>query len=444
MAPIEIATQLVERVRRLIAGDGDIAGRNALAVFIIRVASAGILYLSHAFLARLMGTSEFGLFVYIWVWVTVLGTLSTFGFNTTVLRFIPEYSNSKSDSLLVGVIRRSRRFVFAASAAVALIGITIVQSFPQAVGNANILAYTIGLLCVPLFASTIQQEYVARTFNWITVAFLPAYIIRPLLLLAVMLVLVLVGQPATAVLTLTVAGSAAFATLAFQVSALNRRLQSVLPPVKPSYRAMDWFRVSFPTFLVDALFLLLSYIDIVMLQALMGSKKVAIYYAATKTGSIVSFVYFSIAAVTTHRFAAQYAAHDLAAFSDTLKWATRWIFWPTLAATLFFIAFGKPVLWLFGTEFQQGYWALVILLTGLLIRSAFGPAEHILNMTGNQNLTALALFATIALNVALNYWLIPLYGLEGAAMATSVSIVFAALTLASLINLRVGVRPGVI
>lgn len=444
MSLIVIANQLVARAQRMLAGNGDTAGRNALLVFIIRVASAGILYLSHAFLARLLGTTEFGLFVYVWVWVTVLGTLSTFGFNTTVLRFIPEYSHDKKDALLVGVIRRSRRFVLAASAIVALIGIAVVQIFPQVVGEDHLVAYTIGFLCVPLFASAIQQEYVARTFGWIAVAFLPTYIVRPLLLLAGTVALVLSGQAATAVVTLCVAGTAALTTLSFQVVALNRRLRSVLPTVKPRYRIKDWLLMSFPTFLVDALFLSLSYIDIVMLQAMKGPNDVAIYYAATKTGSFVSFIYFSIAAVTTHRFAAQYAANDLGALSDTLKWATRWIFWPTCAATLFFILAGKPILWLFGPEFQSGYWALVILLTGLLIRSAFGPAEHILNMTGNQNLTAIALFATIGLNIVLNYMLIPLYGLEGAAIATSTSIIFAAVTLASLINLRVGVRPGII
>ncbi len=438
----DIAARILAKAQCL--PGGATAGRGALVVFAIRVASAGILYLSHAFLARLMGVSEFGLFVYVWVWVSVLGTLTTFGFNTTVLRFIPEYSAARKDALLVGVIQRSRRFVFAASCAVALIGIALVQSFPHAVGDYHLWAYTIGLICVPLFASTIQQEYIARTFNWIFVAFLPAYILRPLLILAVVAGLVLAGQSPDAVVALGVAAAATLAVLMIQAGGLNRRLHDVLPRVKPRYRAKDWLKMSFPTFMVDALFLLLSYIDIVMLQMLMNSEKVAVYYAASKTSAIVSFVYFSVAAVTTHRFAAHYAANNLGAFSSTFKWATRWIFWPTLAATVFFVAFGKPVLWLFGAEFVAGYWALVILLTGLLIRAAFGPAEHLLNMTGNQNLTALALFATIALNVVLNTVLIPPHGLEGAAMATSISIAFAALTLAGLIRLRVRIRPGVI
>ena len=59
--------------------DRSIAQRVAGAAFIIRVASAGILYVSQVLLARWMGRFEFGIYVYVWTWVGLLGMAAPFG-----------------------------------------------------------------------------------------------------------------------------------------------------------------------------------------------------------------------------------------------------------------------------------------------------------------------------------------------------------------------------
>jgi O-antigen/teichoic acid export membrane protein len=56
-----------------------------------------------------------------------------------------------------------------------------------------------------------------------------------------------------------------------------------------------------------------------------------------------------------------------------------------------------------------------------------GPAEFLLNMLGQQKLCAAVLVTTAVLNIALNFALVPAFGLLGAATATSVSLVAAAL-----------------
>ena len=56
--------------------DRSVAQRIAGAAFLIRVASAGIIYLTQVLLARWMGRFEFGIYVYVWAWVGFLGMLS--------------------------------------------------------------------------------------------------------------------------------------------------------------------------------------------------------------------------------------------------------------------------------------------------------------------------------------------------------------------------------
>ena len=72
-----------------------------------------------------------------------------------------------------------------------------------------------------------------------------------------------------------------------------------------------------------------------------------------------------------------------------------------LAATVLLLALGKPLLWLFGPQFVVGYDIMFIAAIGLVVRSAIGPVERLLNMLGHQHICALAYALAFAINVAL-------------------------------------------
>ena len=87
------------------------------------------------------------------------------------------------------------------------------------------------------------------------------------------------------------------------------------------------------------------------------------------------------------------------------------------------------MLGLFGAQFTSGYPVMFVLAAGLMIHAAMGPVELILNMLGEQKICAGVLFASAGLNLALNFALIPEFGLMGAASATAISISAAAIAM---------------
>jgi hypothetical protein len=59
------------------------------------VASAVLALASQVLLARWMGSFQFGIYIYVWTWVLMIGALSDVGLSSAARRFIPEYTELK-------------------------------------------------------------------------------------------------------------------------------------------------------------------------------------------------------------------------------------------------------------------------------------------------------------------------------------------------------------
>ena len=69
--------------------DRSLARRVASTTFLIRIFAAGLAFFSQVLLARWMGTFEFGIFVYVFTWVMVIGAVVDFGLASSAQRLSP-------------------------------------------------------------------------------------------------------------------------------------------------------------------------------------------------------------------------------------------------------------------------------------------------------------------------------------------------------------------
>src|SRR5882757_8607077 len=116
--------RLVARIKAILAekSDSRLAQLVAGKVFLVRVASAGLALVSQVFLARWMGSFEFGIFIYAWTWVLMIGALSDLGLSSAAKRFIPEYAENKALDNLRGFRAGSRWLSVAIASAIGTIG----------------------------------------------------------------------------------------------------------------------------------------------------------------------------------------------------------------------------------------------------------------------------------------------------------------------------------
>lgn len=408
-------------------GERERTQRNAIVAFGVRCLSAALLYVSQIVLARWMGGTEYGIYVFVWTWVLILGGLAHLGLNVAAMRLAPTYRETGELSKLRGLIRGARLTSLGAGTVIMLAGMAGLYLFKSHIESTYVLPMYIALVCVPLFALTDVQDGIGRGNAWMGLALAPPYVLRPLLVLAAMCGAYAIGLPMEAT---TAAGAAIIATWGaglIQTLIINKRLAESVPKGERVYEWRSWFSSSLPLLVILACELMLQNTDILVISRYMTPADVGIYFAAGKTMALIMFVHYAVGSAVANRFAALHARGDRESLRAFVKDAVNWTFWPSLAGAVIILALGKPLLWLFGPQFEQGYAVMAILVVGFLFRSSMGPAEFLLNMLGEQALCATVLFASAVLNVALNFALVPHWGLVGAATATSISLVMAAL-----------------
>lgn len=435
-----LRAQLGARIAALRSGtsEADGASRMALFVFAVRIFGAALAYFSQVFLARWMGGHEYGIFVVVWTWVVIVGVIAPLGFNSAVIRLIPEYRARDEQSLLRGLLVGSRAYSVASATLIAGLGMLAVWLMGDRVPAYYVAPAYLAALCLPLFTLTDVQEGIARANDWADLAMLPTYIWRPLGILLVMLGASLAGLGHTAVAACIAAIVATWVVGLAQYLSINRRLGTMLIRGPRQWAPSAWLAIAVPLFLVEGFFALLTSSDVLMVGYFMPPEKVAVYFAAAKTLALVHFVYFAVKAASAHRFSRLHHSGDREGLAAFVATSVRWTFWPSLAAALVLLAFGKYVLMMFGAGFADGHLLLAILLVGVLTRAAIGPIDALLTMAGEQKRCALAYLATFACNVALNLTLIPLYGLTGAAIATATAMVIEATLLFRLTRRHLG------
>lgn len=414
------------------------AGRVSLIAFSIRIISAFIAFVSQVLMARWLGSFEYGIFVLVWTTMVIVGSLSCLGFHTSVIRFIPEFRERGMIAELRGIVVASRLFVLGASTLIALIGALSVWLLSPWLETYYVVPFLLGIFCLPMIALSDLMQGISRANSWAMFALLPTYIMRPILILALMGAALACGFAPDARTAILATIAATYATTITQLVGVTRSMHARTPAGPRKIDFAKWFVISLPIFLVESFFFLLTNADVLMVGFYLNPDDVAVYFATVKTLALVHFVYFAVKAGVAQRYA-HFTHGDSSKLAAFARETVTWTFWPSVLMGLVVIALGKPMLILFGPEFEAGYPLLFILVLGVVARSAVGPCESLLTMSGNQNICALVFALTLALNIGMSFVLIPHLHLWGAAIATALSMVFEAAALSFTVWRRLGI-----
>jgi O-antigen/teichoic acid export membrane protein len=434
------AAGLRPRLQAWLASEHGAAQRMAGTAFVIRVTGAVVIFLSQILLARWMGGVEFGLYVYAWTWLQMVGDIIHLGLPISAQRTIPEYTQRQDYDSLRGFLLGSRWIVFTVASAVALIGAALVQTFASALQSDTVLPLYLACAALPFYSMSNMLDATARTYNAVVTAFLPPFVLRPLILIIAVASMRAAGLTPDASSGMAAFALATWTTTLLQLVLVNRMLDRRVPAGPRRYHLAEWLKASAPMFAVWAFYMLLTYTDVLVLRQFQPPEVVAHYYAAAKTLLLVAFIHFAVSAAVAHRFATHHVAGDRDALAKLAASTVRWTFWPSLLAIVGVLALGKPILWLFGPSFDDAYPLMFILAIPLLARAAVGPAERVLNMLGEQRRCAMIYGAMFALNLGGSLAVAGPYGSTGVACVIAASAAIEAICLFMVAKRRLGLH----
>ncbi|MCP4808569.1 MAG: flippase [Proteobacteria bacterium] len=224
------------------------------------------------------------------------------------------------------------------------------------------------------------------------------------------------------------------ASLVVALALVVRRVKPLIAGVKAKFDASKLFAYSLPESFSSMLFRVNQWADTMMVLALAGTAETGLYRTAVTLAMIGEVPAVAVNTMFQPVLAEMVQAGDPIQIKKVLRIVTRWMV--ILAAPVYIgVYVGIDVLLaLWKDEFASAGSALTILLWGQAAYVLTVPVNALIPMSGRARLNLVNAGLAALLNIGLNLWMIPQWGIQGAATATGISL--AAWSLWRLVQVR--------
>ena len=190
-----------------------------------------------------------------------------------------------------------------------------------------------------------------------------------------------------------------------------------------SFSMHEIFKTSAPMALSAIAYFIMQSIDIIILSIYEGFDQIAYYSVSVKLAMVTTLALMSVNIVIAPRIAEIYEKQNLQDMQQLIKHSTRIIFFISLFVLSILFLFSQEILSLFGPDYIKANQALLFLLAAQFFNAVSGPGAIYLNMTGRQKTLNKILILGLIINISLNFYFIPVEGINGAAKATLASLI---------------------
>ena len=419
--------------------------RSASGSFALQVASTLLRMATGVLLARAMGASAFGTYAYVFAWIELLKLPTTLGLPILVTREVAAYCARKDWAHLRGLLVRANQAVLGMSLALMLLAGALTWLLADRIQNPHLApTFWLALLLLPILGLESLRGACLAGLQRVLLAQIPGILVRPVVLLGPLAAIWwLGGQPLMPELVMSLQVVSGVCAFALGTAWLLRSLPREVKTTPPAYQTRAWIGGCASFLLMGGLLLINSQVDIIMLGWLRQPAEVGVYRVVGVCAGLVAFAFGATCGILFPTLARLHAEAKLPQLQRLLTRVSRAVLLFSLPAFLALACFGGTILALvFGQEYAVGSTALAILAVGQFSLSAMGFAGQVLTASGYAREVATRVAVLATLNAALNALLIPAWGINGAALATSLSLVIWNVLLTTLAYRRLGLHAG--
>jgi O-antigen/teichoic acid export membrane protein len=398
-----------------------IAARGGSAVFAGKLFAWGTRFVLAVFLARILGAADYGLYNLALTVAAVAASFPTLGLDAALVRYTAVFAGRKDSGSVLGTLQLGIGVPAVLSIAFAAGVILLAEPIASGVMHDTRLAplLVISSLLIPATVLNRQLAATLQGFKRIEYDVLAEQFGQPLIRFALLVIFALLGLTAAyAVLASLLSAVAATALLLLIVNRLFP-LRGTNVTAKREPRQLIGF--SLPVFFSNVISTFGSNLQTLFLGAMSTIASVGVFAVANQVNLVGSIFQSSVVASSLPLFAESEDRGDRRALERLYQTTSKWSFSLNLPFFLMVIAFPQALLAIFGSEFEAGEVALIILAWANLVNAATGTSGAVLDMTGHTRVKLLNSTVAVGLGVGLSFLLIPSQGLVGAAISAFAS-----------------------
>jgi len=395
-------------------------------VFFFSILTAGLSFFIRFYFARTLGTDMYGLFFAGIAFVSFILLFTDLGTSATLMRFIAEFTIKKQFKKLKQLISIMVIFLFSTSVIVGLVVYFLADYLAINFFHSPGSVLFIKLLAVLLFFLTIERffKYVFLGFKKPYYFSISNFVKSLLIILFAFFFFMQSPSPITAIYAYLLAHLIVFIGSLI----LTRYLFPKFKKYNTWWENKLFKRViifGMSLFLILISNLIITNTDTLMLTYFRSLAEVGFYQAALPTSELLKILPTAITFVLTPLAASLFVQKKRKDIKQLYELVQNYMFIFIIPIGFLFMFFAPLVLRVsFGAAYENGGIALTILtIANLFMNIALINNSFFYALEKPQLITKF-FFLAVIINLILNFILIPLYGIIGAASATAISYLF--------------------
>lgn len=377
-------------------------------------------YIYRLIVSRL-GPSDYGVFSLGYAIYGFALIFALLGLHDGVLRYVPFYRARKESGKEKGVLITAGITVLVVSVIIAALLYSLSGFFAEVFNAAGlggvIKIFSIGL---PFAALGIVFIWALKSYRAVKKAVIAQHYLEGLAKILLTVLLLYLGFGLLGAIT-------GFVLAIFVMFGIS--LIFICKYIKKNIKAELMFKellpYSIPLMFSGFLYFIIYYTDSLMIGYFGDAAKVGVYNVALPTAGLLFIIPEAILVIFVPLMTEYFVKNNKNKFKELYRKSFWYSFLLNLPVFIVLLVFSRFIInILFGDAYVLGSTALSILAIGYFFRLMFMPNTKLLEVFKKQNvILAITIIAAI-MNVIINYFLIPIYGIIGGAMATSITYVF--------------------
>ena len=380
-------------------------------------------YLYTALLARWVGPEFLGIYSIANSIMLISEVFAKMGLETGIMRFIsrlnPELDKEKINLLIGSSLKMVSVFSLSIMIILIISSGTIVDNYfnGQSLLKPVLIIFAIA---IPFNALIQISAFATQGFKRLKYKTIVTQFLNPtILLLSMVFCYWFMSKEYTIMIPILTTGVIGFLFMIVVLKKVSGFKNNQILESKINYELLKF---SYPLMFVTILQTLMHWMDILMLGYFTNPLTVGLYHPAARTAGLLQALLLSFLSIYAPLAAQFHSQGDKVKLSNTYQLVNRWLLIFAIPISAVFILFPEKVLLLFGSQYLESSQVLVLLTIATFTQAILGAAGPTLSMSGHTKLVLFNSIGTFILNFGLNIWLIPIYGILGAAIATLTSL----------------------